>query len=141
MTQRPPMKELVSRIAALERELGELRELAHMPADGGVIQAGALLIDRDNRIVTKRGQNIHLSTTEWRLLDVLAAWAPHTVTHLRLLDEVWDRAHGNDTHYLRIYVGYLRAKLEDDPSDPRYIVSEWGTGYRLALHPAIGRAE
>ena len=88
---------------------------------------------------------VPLTPTEYRLLEALALRIGKVVPHRVLLSTVWGDEFVDDTHYLRIYVGYLRRKLEDQPAVPHYLINEWGTGYRLAMlpveaHPSEGPA-
>lgn len=78
------------------------------------------------------GQDVHLTPTEFRLLARLVRQAGQVVTHRRLLADVWGPEHTEQTHYLRLYMGQLRAKLEADPADPRLLLTEPGVGYRIA---------
>jgi two-component system KDP operon response regulator KdpE len=104
-------------------------------ADGAesehVVALGDLAIDLSDRRVTRAGQEIRLTPTEWELLHVLARHAGKLVTHRQLLREVWGPEFGEETHYLRVHVAHIRAKLEPDPSRPRYLVTEPGVGFRL----------
>lgn len=95
-------------------------------------QLDALSIDLGNRRVTVAGEIVHLTPTEFKLLGVLAAQGGKVVTHAQIMNEVWGRHHEDDTHYLRIYMRQLRHKLEKDPAEPRYLLTEPGVGYRLA---------
>lgn len=99
------------------------------------VQTGGLTIDRATQRVLRDGLAVRLSATEYRLLEALASRAGDLVPHSTLLSEVWGPEYVNDVQYLRVYVGYLRKKLEDDPSRPLYLQSEWGSGYRLAKLP------
>src|SRR5439155_24454882 len=92
---------------------------------------GDIAIDLADRRVTRAGQEIRLTPTEWELLHVLARHAGKLVTHRQLLREVWGPEFGEETHYLRVHVAHIRAKLEPDPSRPRYLITEPGVGYRL----------
>ena len=83
------------------------------------------------RIVKKRDVEVHLTPIEYRLLGVLVANAGRVLTHPFLLREVWGPSHSESTHYLRVYMGNLRQKLEDDSAQPKHIVTETGVGYRL----------
>jgi two-component system KDP operon response regulator KdpE len=104
-----------------------------------MVQTGDLVIDREAKLVSKAGEQVSLTRTEYRLLDALAARVGQMAPHRFLLSTVWGDAFVDDTHYLRVYVGYLRQKLEDDPKHPQYLINEWGMGYRLAALPT--RAE
>ncbi|RZA19623.1 MAG: hypothetical protein EOP02_18855, partial [Proteobacteria bacterium] len=83
------------------------------------------------RSVSRQGQSIKLTATQWRLLEALARHAGRVVTGRQLLREVWGPGHGEQGHYLRIYVRQLRQKLEQDPTAPRFLLTEMGVGYRL----------
>lgn len=111
----------------------ERREQVAEPATR--VHVGALEIDLQTETVRKRGRLIGLSPTEYRLLAALAARVGRVAPHRYLLTSVWGEEYVDDTHYLRIYIGYLRKKLEDDPSEPKYLLSQWGSGYRLADLP------
>lgn len=102
-----------------------------------VIQTGDLMLDRESRVARKNGIEVPLTPTEYRLLEALAVRAGKVVPHRLLLSAVWGDEFVDDTHYLRIYIGYLRRKVEDDPARPKYLVNEWGTGYRLAVLPVV----
>jgi two-component system KDP operon response regulator KdpE len=107
---------------------------ATLPADGSparVVAVGALEIDLDARRVSCEGTTIHLTPTEYRLLSVLALHVGRVVTHHHLLREVWGADANGDAHYLRVYMGQLRRKLEVDTTRPRYLHTEPGVGYRL----------
>lgn len=100
---------------------------------GGIIKFGDVTLDLRTRTVTKRDETVHLTPTEYRLLTVLAANAGRVVTNPHLLREVWGPAHSESSHYLRIYMGHLRQKLEDKPAQPKYLITETAVGYRLRL--------
>ena len=124
--------ELAARVQA------SIRRYERQPSDpvqSAVARTGDLVVDRESQIVTKRGRRVPLSRTEYRLMDALASRPGQLVPHRLLLSTVWGDAYVNDTHYLRLYIGYLRSKLEDDPSEPRYLTNEWGMGYRLMVLP------
>lgn len=89
-------------------------------------------IDLAAHRVRRNGQDVHLTPTEFRLLARLVRQAGQVVTHRRLLADVWGSEHTEQTHYLRLYMGQLRAKLEDDAADPRLLLTEPGLGYRIA---------
>jgi two-component system KDP operon response regulator KdpE len=91
-----------------------------------------LEIDLANRLVTVRGQTVHLTPTEFNLLARLVRSAGRVVTHRQLLGDVWGAEFTEHTHYLRLYMGQLRAKIEQDPAEPRHLLTETGVGYRLA---------
>ncbi|MET3138395.1 two-component system KDP operon response regulator KdpE [Undibacterium sp. GrIS 1.2] len=99
----------------------------------GVVQFGDIRVDQQARMVTKGGTMVHLTPTEYRLLSALVANAGRVVTNPQLLREVWGPSHSEDGHYLRIYMGHLRQKLEDDPTQPRFFLTETAVGYRLLI--------
>jgi two-component system KDP operon response regulator KdpE len=101
--------------------------------DTGVVQFGAVTVHLKDRRVSKGGENVHMTPTEYRLLALMVANAGRVVSNPQLLRTVWGPAHVENGHYLRIYMGHLRHKLEDDPAQPRYLLTETGVGYRLLL--------
>jgi two-component system KDP operon response regulator KdpE len=118
----------------LARVRATLRRHRQSAADTtGVVQFGDVAVDLKDRRVTKAGQHVHLTPTEYRLLAVMATNAGRVVTNPQLLRAVWGPAHAENGHYLRIYMGHLRHKLEDDPAQPRYLITETAVGYRLLL--------
>jgi len=121
--------ELASRIEAVLRR-------TRPGSRGGALQLGNVEIDVERGIVTKRGEPVSLTPTEARLLNALAERAGRLCTHKYLLDRVWGPEWGEAAHCLRLYIGYLRHKLEDDPRQPSFIINEWGAGYRLAAEVA-----
>lgn len=92
---------------------------------------GEVEVDRLARVVRRHGGEVHLTPTEYRLLTVLIANAGRVLTHRQLLREVWGPSHSEQSHYLRIYMGHLRQKLEADPTQPRHLLTETAVGYRL----------
>jgi two-component system KDP operon response regulator KdpE len=98
---------------------------------------GDVSLDRNTRTVRKAGKAIHLTPIEYHLLCFLAANEGKVLTHRQLLSEVWGPGHANDGHYLRVYMGYLRRKLESDPAQPQHILTETAVGYRLVREPGI----
>jgi two-component system KDP operon response regulator KdpE len=99
----------------------------------GIIRFGDVKVDLKARLVTKADRVVHLTPTEYRLLTALVANAGRVVTNRQLLHEVWGPSHAENGHYLRIYMGHLRQKLEDDPAQPRHLLTETAVGYRLLL--------
>ena len=99
------------------------------------VGGGDLEIDLARRVVTRRatGDVIHLTPTEWSLLEVLVRHGDRPVTHRQLYHAVWGNTYGDTAHYLRVYVAHLRRKLERDPYQPSFILTEPGVGYRLTL--------
>ncbi len=99
----------------------------------GILEFGDIKVDMKARMVTKAGSMVHLTPTEYRLLMVLVSNVGRVVSNPQLLREVWGPSHSENGHYLRIYMGHLRQKLEDDPTQPRYLLTETAVGYRLLL--------
>jgi two-component system KDP operon response regulator KdpE len=95
------------------------------------MRIGAIEIDPGRQVVRKGGSEIPLSPTEFRLLATLAEHPGEVIPSKALIARVWGNQYAGETHYLRLYVRYLRQKLEDDPSRPRYIVNRWGSGYAI----------
>ena len=120
--------ELLARVRAAKR-----RQYQSGANVDGIIQFGEVTVDLKARMVTKSNQAVHLTPTEYRLLTVLVNNAGRVVTTPQLLRQVWGPSHADSSHYLRIYMGHLRQKLEDDPAQPKYLLTETGVGYRLLL--------
>ncbi len=118
------MDELLARLRAAER-----RRVVR--GGDAVVSTGAFTVDLAAKIVTRDGQSVRLTPTEWHLLEVLARNAGRLVTRRELLREVWGPAYEAETHYLRVYMGTLRRKLEPVPSRPAHLLTEAGMGYRL----------
>ncbi len=119
--------ELVARVrAALRPRRGQDNNTSD-------IVAGDLRVDLARHKVSVAGKSVKLSRREFDILRVLAQNAGRIVTHQHMLREVWGPAHENEFHYLRVYIGHLRQKLEDDPAAPRFISNEPGVGYRLLV--------
>ena len=95
------------------------------------IAFGDVEVDLSRRVVTRRGEVVHLTPIEYRLLCVLVGNIGKVMTQRHLLREVWGGSSVDSPHYLRVYVGHLRQKLEDDPTQPRYLLTETGVGYRF----------
>jgi two-component system KDP operon response regulator KdpE len=112
-----------------------LRHSAQISPEPGdpVFKTGDLQVDLARRQVLLNGAEIHLTPIEYKLLMVLIRHAEKVVTHQQLLKEVWGPACTTETHYLRVYMGQLRRKLEADPARPRYLITEPGVGYRLKV--------
>ena len=95
------------------------------------VTSGALRVDLAHRQVFRNDVEVHLTPTEYKLLSVLCQHAGKVVTHKHLLTTVWGPEHDEEVHYLRVYMGQLRQKLEPDPLQPRSLLTETGIGYRL----------
>ncbi|MGV7209444.1 two-component system response regulator KdpE [Oxalobacteraceae bacterium A2-2] len=118
----------------LARVRATLRRQRQPAADrAGVVRFGDIEVDVQGRRVTRKGEHVHLTPTEYRLLSVLVANAGRVMTNPQLLRAVWGPSQSENGHYLRIYMGHLRHKLEDDPAQPRYLLTETAVGYRLQL--------
>jgi two-component system KDP operon response regulator KdpE len=121
--------ELAARVRAL------LRRVARSNTKSGsrepILTQDNLVIDLDKYEVTLDGERIDLSPTEFRLLSVLAKYKGRVLPHEFLLTEVWGPEYVGEIDYLRLYISYLRRKLEKDPSNPDLIQNEWGVGYRF----------
>ena len=100
------------------------------PADP-VLRFGPVSVDLARRVVQRDGEPLHLTPIEYRLLTHLAAQPDRVVTHQQLLKAVWGPGHAADTHYVRVHMANLRKKVEDDPSQPRHLLTEAGIGYRF----------
>jgi two-component system KDP operon response regulator KdpE len=100
-------------------------------ADQAIVRCGQLIVDFDKRLVTRNGEPLRLTPKEYDLLAILARQAGRVVTHRQILRTVWGPAHQEDTQYLRVFVGQLRGKIEEDSSAPKLIQTEPGIGYRL----------
>jgi two-component system KDP operon response regulator KdpE len=118
-------EELLARIRAL------LRRAAGAQSSEPVYQAGGLSIDFDRREVRMNTELIQLTPTEYDLLKYLIEHAGKVVTHRMLLEAVWGPGYADQTQYLRVFVGHLRKKLEPEPTQPRFIVTDPGVGYRF----------
>ena len=117
--------ELLARLRALlRRRRGPVQQ---------TIAAGEITIDLDRRRVLRSGQEVHLTPREYDLLTVLATNAGRVLTHRQLLERVWGGYAAENSQQLRVYINYLRRKLEDDPARPALVVTEPGVGYRLVL--------
>lgn len=96
-----------------------------------VITAGDLTIDLAGHVVTRQGEEVKLTATEFRLLAFLVKHAGRVLTHQSILIQIWGPEYADNVEYLRVYMGQLRKKLESDPKKPRYLISEPGVGYRF----------
>lgn len=120
------MGELLARIRVALRHV--VKSMANEP----ILQFGELVIDLAQRTVELSGNKVKLTPTEYDLLRLLAVNAGKVMTHRQLLQQVWGRGQYElDSHYLRVYIGHLRKKLEEDPTRPKFIVTEPGIGYRF----------
>jgi two-component system KDP operon response regulator KdpE len=109
-----------------------LRHKAGVAREDSVFTSGDLRVDLGRRHVFVRDQEVKLTPTEYRLLTTLVRYAGRVLTHRQLLKEVWGPNQTEEAHYLRVYMAQLRRKIETDPAQPRYLLTEPGVGYRLA---------
>ena len=121
------MGELLARMRAA------MRHRLQAELDEPVFHAAGLTVDLGKRVVTVDSHEVKLTPKEYDLLRVLVTHAGKVITHQHLLREVWGPGSVHETHYLRVYIGQLRQKLEPDPAQPRYILTEPGVGYRLRM--------
>jgi two-component system KDP operon response regulator KdpE len=119
------MEELLARLRAVLRRVGE-------PAPQRSA-FGTVTIDLGRHVVTREGTEVHLTPNEYNLLRVLVSNPGKVLTHRHLLQQVWGGYAAENVQQLRVYINYLRRKLEDDPSHPRWITTEPGVGYRLRI--------
>lgn len=120
-------RELVSRVRAVLRRT----EMASATTHGLIEVDERLKLDFDRREIWVGGELVQLRPTEYRLLYHLVQNAGWVVTHDQLLAKVWGYEYRDEPHYVRLYINYLRKKLEEDPSNPKYILTERGVGYRF----------
>jgi two-component system, OmpR family, KDP operon response regulator KdpE len=117
-----------------EELLARLRAILRRSPDFGQssrLEVGELTIDLDDRRVESADGEVHLTPIEFDLLRILARHPGRLVTHRQLLQEVWGPQYVEESHYLRVHIAHIRAKIEPDPSRPRYLITEPGVGYRL----------
>jgi two-component system KDP operon response regulator KdpE len=110
-----------------------LRQIARDAANDGesVLDVGDLRVDLGRRVVSAVGRELHLTPIEYKLLVTLMHHRDRVLTHRQLLEAVWGPRFARQTQYVRVYMGHLRKKLEQDPARPRYLVTEPGVGYRI----------
>jgi two-component system KDP operon response regulator KdpE len=120
------VRELLARVrAALRRR--------HQPTLERTFRFGDVEVDLEARTVRRDGKDVHLTPVEFRLLSLLIANAGKVLTHRHILREVWGPAGVEHHHYARVYMGHLRRKLENDPAQPRHLLTETAVGYRLVV--------
>jgi len=122
--------ELMARVRALLRRAG-----APGVGEGIRFETDGLAIDLDAHVVSREGEDVHLTKTEWALLQELSRHPGRLLTHRWLLERVWGAGYGDDVDVLRVFVSQLRRKIEAEPGRPRIIVTEPGIGYRWLLQP------
>ncbi|GAA1901651.1 response regulator [Williamsia serinedens] len=121
------MEELLARLRAAVRRAAAPAPGAEVP----VVDAGSFVVDLTAKIVTRDGEPVHLTPTEWGVLEMLVRNEGKLVGQRELLHEVWGPSYHSQTHYLRVYLAGLRRKLEPDPARPRHLLTEAGMGYRF----------
>nr|WP_314267348.1 two-component system response regulator KdpE [uncultured Moellerella sp.] len=119
------ISELLARVRVALRRFSKLHD------EASTLQFGDITIDFINRIVTKQNEELHLTPIEFRLLSELVANSGKVLTQRYLMQQVWGPNYVEHNHYLRIYMGHLRQKLENDPTRPVYLLTETGIGYRF----------
>jgi len=122
------MEELLARMRAVRRRVSA-------GASEAVLRFAELEVDLARQAVRLNGELVHLTPTEYRLLETLVTHPGKLLTHGWLLQRVWGPRYGDESHYLRVYVQQLRRKLRDDPGRPRFIITEPGLGYRWMPEP------
>jgi two-component system, OmpR family, KDP operon response regulator KdpE len=118
------MDELLARLRAALRRMTPAEEEA-------TVETADFSVDLANRQVRRGGEVVHLTPTEWHVLEVLVRHPGKLVSQRQLLKEVWGPAYETETNYLRLYLAQLRRKLEPEPGHPRYLITEPGMGYRF----------
>ena len=116
--------ELLARLRALSRRAGAA-------SSDPVVTFGDVAVDLTSKTVSRAGERVHLTPTEWRILEFLARNSGSLVTRQSLFKDIWGTDQVTDTGYLRLYMSQLRKKLEADPAHPRHLLTEQGMGYRL----------
>jgi len=115
----------------LARVRAQLRRRSRGAAGTPLAEFGSIRVDLVRRTVERNGVPIHLTPIEYRLLSYLIGNPDCVLTHRQLLKNVWGPSHVEDSHYVRVYMGYLRKKVEEDPARPKHILTEVGVGYRF----------
>ncbi|MER5260477.1 response regulator [Actinosynnema sp. NPDC002837] len=121
------MDELLARLRAA------VRRSAVAEGEDAVVETASFTVDLAAKKVRRAGVEVHLTPTEWGLLEILARNRGRLVAQKQLLQEVWGPAYAKETHYLRVYLAQLRRKLEPEPARPRHLVTEPGMGYRFEV--------
>ncbi|WP_019930030.1 response regulator [Nocardia sp. BMG111209] len=121
------MDELLARLRAAVRRAATVAGDAADP----VVETSSFTVDLASKKVVRHGHDVHLTPTEWGVLEMLVRNPGKLVGRRELLREVWGPSYATETHYLRVYLAQLRRKLEDDPSNPKHLLTEAGMGYRF----------
>ena len=120
----------VELLARVKAQLRRARSQSAIPLEGPII-AGELSVDIGRRQLSRDGEVVHLTRTEWNILRALLMSAGRTLTHRQLFDAVWGRQYGDPQQYLRVHITNLRRKIEREPAAPRFVVTDPGVGYRF----------
>ncbi|MEU0544109.1 response regulator [Nocardia sp. NPDC005978] len=120
------MDELLARLRAAVR-----RSATGTDAVEPIVETASFTVDLAAKKVTKAGRDVHLTPTEWGMLEMLVRNRGKLVGRKEILREVWGPSYATETHYLRVYLAQLRRKLEDDPAQPKHLLTEAGMGYRF----------
>lgn len=138
----------VTKPFSIEELLARIRALTRRLPQGGSnpsVQLGAITVDLAAHSITRRettgSTHIHLTPTEWKVLELLIQNSDKLVTRQTMLTHIWGSEHGSDTGYLRLYISQLRKKIEADPQNPKHLFTEAGMGYRLSLTPLHSESE
>ena len=115
----------------LARVRAHLRRRISVGTGTAVFEFGQMRVDLGQRIVERAGKPLHLTPIEYRLLAYLITHPDCVLTHRQLLQHVWGPSHAEDSHYVRVYMGALRKKIEEEPARPKHLVTEAGVGYRF----------
>ncbi len=120
----------------LARVRAAIRRATTPPAggSGGIVDTGSFAVDLNAKRVFRDGIEVRLTPIEWNVLEMLVRHEGELVSQRELLHAVWGPEHDTDTHYLRVYIGQLRRKLEPDPAHPRHLITEPNRGYRFHAH-------
>ena len=121
------IEELLARIRAA------LRRIEVPPGAEPVVSTDRFTVDLVTRTVIRDGEQVRLTPTEWHMVEVLTRHRGRLVTQRQLLQEVWGPEYENEAHYLRVYMAQIRRKLEDDPANPRFFLTDPGRGYRFEV--------
>ncbi|MCP2047890.1 UNVERIFIED_ORG: two-component system KDP operon response regulator KdpE [Paenarthrobacter nicotinovorans] len=119
------LDELLARLRALLRRSTEPME------EVTKVETSSFTVDLGKRQITKEGQDVRMTPTEWNILDILIRNPDKLITQQQLLTEVWGPAYAKEANYLRVYMAQLRRKLEKEPGSPRHLITEPGMGYRF----------
>ena len=122
------MDEFLARVRAAAR-----RGVSATDTSEPSVETASFTVDLSAKTVSRRGEQVHLTPTEWGMLEMLVRTRGKLVGQKELLREVWGPAYDTETHYLRVYLAQLRRKLEDDPAHPKHLITEAGMGYRFVV--------